>query len=235
MLGIVVQLILSFVLLRYVGKTNMTVLGITPTLKRVQVFLIFLLIMSLASASSYAIRMWIADERWHWNPDIKLSTLGNGIWWNIKSVLFEELIFRGALFYLLLQRLGWKWAIVISSLAFGIYHWFSQELFGNLPQMAMIGTMSAIMGAVYAFGYVKTGTLWAPIGMHLGWNWVRSVWFSDTVIGNQLLVQVAPAPQVTVGYGAYFFFLLFPLLSGWIASYWFASKSPPHSGLITVR
>mgnify|MGYP000630994187 CR=1 FL=1 len=47
MLGIAVQLILSFVLLRYVGKTDMTVLGITPTLKRIQVFLVFLLIMSL--------------------------------------------------------------------------------------------------------------------------------------------------------------------------------------------
>lgn len=235
MIGILVQLILSYVLLRYVCKSDLNVLGLTPTIKRLKIFLIFLLIMSLASASSYGIRMWIADERWHWNPEIKLSTVWAGIWWNIKSVLFEELIFRGALFYLLLQRLGWKWAIAISSLAFGIYHWFSQELFGNLPQMAMIGTMSAIMGAVYAFGYLKTGTLWAPIGMHLGWNWVRSVWFSDTVIGNQLLVQSSPAPQVTVGYAAYFFLLLFPLLSGWLVSLWYASKSPTNSGLTTVR
>lgn len=53
------------------------------------------------------------------------------------------------------------------------------------------------MGVVYAYGYAKTFSLYVPIAIHLGWNLVRSVVFSETVIGNQLLVQVKPVPQVT--------------------------------------
>jgi hypothetical protein len=69
------------------------------------------------------------------------------------------------------------------------------------------------MGLVYAYGYAKTFSLYIPIAIHLGWNLIRSVVFSETVIGEQLLAQVKPVPEVTVSYFVYFCIVFVPMLS----------------------
>ena len=63
---------------------------------------------------------------------------------------------------------------------------------------------TGLMGVVYAYAYSKPLSLYYPIAIHLGWNLISSVVFSETVIGNQLLVEVKPVPQVNVGYFLYF-------------------------------
>jgi membrane protease YdiL (CAAX protease family) len=55
-----------------------------------------------------------------------------GTWWTLFSVLYEELIFRGVVLYILIKRIGEVKAILISCIAFGIYHWFSYGLFWNI-------------------------------------------------------------------------------------------------------
>jgi hypothetical protein len=66
-------------------------------------------------------RMYFADQQWKLNPALSANLILTGIWWNVKSVLFEELIFRGVLLYILIKRLG----------AFKSYHYFSNR-FRNL-------------------------------------------------------------------------------------------------------
>ena len=147
-----------------------------------------------------------------------------GIWWNVKSVLFEELIFRGVLFYILIKKLGPLKAIAISATAFGIYHWYSHEVIGNIPQMAITFVTTGVMGLLYAYGYAKTFSLYIPIAIHLGWNLTRSVIFSETVIGEQLFVQVKPVPEVTVGYFIYFCVIYLPMLSALLINFFMLKK-----------
>jgi hypothetical protein len=78
---------------------------------------------------------------------------------------------------------------------------------------------TGLMGFVYTYGYVKTFSLYVPIAIHLGWNLIRSVVFSQTVIGDQLLVQVKPIPQVTVSYFIYFLVVFFPMLSALLINF----------------
>lgn len=84
----------------------------------------------------------------------------------------------------------------------------------------MVLITTGLMGAVYAFAFVRTATIYAPIAMHLGWNVVRSVVFSDTVLGEQLFVEVKPAPVVQVGYVAYYTLVFGPMLAMLVVGYW---------------
>lgn len=220
MIGILVQLAVSWLLLWWLAKKDLSVLGLRLTSRRLFDFFLFLVVAAFFSASEFLLKMWIIDQRWHLNPQATPPLILEGLWWNLKSVLFEELIFRGALFYLLIKKLGTAKAILISSIAFGIYHWFSQGLWGQPIPMLYMFVASGLMGAVYAYGYVKTNSLYVPIAIHLGWNAMRSVVFSTTSIGKQLLVVNQPMPEVTVSYPVFIFLLLFHMAGVMLTCFW---------------
>jgi membrane protease YdiL (CAAX protease family) len=204
MVGIIIQLLISFIIIYWLKRENLSILGLKPTLPRIKYFTLFLFIAGFCSSITFLLRMFFAKESWHINPSLNWELVGNGVLYNFKSVLYEELIFRGVLFYLLIKRFGGKVAILISATAFGIYHWFSYEIFDNPINMAWIFIMTGTAGVVYGIGYLKTGSLLVPIGMHFGWNFVNAFVFSNGNTGPGILVQVLPVPQVQVSYFVYF-------------------------------
>ncbi len=96
-------------------------------------------------------RMLFAKQQWELNPRLTANLILTGVWWNIKSVFFEELIFRGVLFYILIKKLGPVKAIIMSAVAFGIYYWFSHGVIGNPVPMAITFVITGTMGLVYAY------------------------------------------------------------------------------------
>jgi len=219
MLGIIVQLLVSWLIIWLFEKGSLKVLGFRPTKKRLSGFVLFFMVTALCCSSDFFMRMIFAEQRWELNPKLTGNLILTGTWWNIKSVLFEELIFRGVLFYILLKKLGHVKAIFISAIAFGIYHWFSHEVIGNPVQMLVTFVTTGTMGLVYAYGYSKTGSLYFPMAIHLGWNLTSSVIFSKSILGDQLFTQVKPVPEVQVGYVVYFSIILIPMLSVILINY----------------
>jgi membrane protease YdiL (CAAX protease family) len=122
MLGLLIQIIISYLIIRLVQKENLTVLGLNPTVSKINTLFLFCLIAGLCSAITFWLRILFAKELWILNPALNWQLTANAIWYNIKSVLYEELIFRGVLLYILIKRLGGTKAILISSIAFGVYH-----------------------------------------------------------------------------------------------------------------
>ena len=213
MAGILVQLLISWGLLWFIEKENLSVLGLMPTTRRVTELLLFLLVSMACCSSGFLFRIFYAHEVWTLNPSFSPGLLSNGSWWNLKSVMFEELIFRGAIFYILIKRIGAAYSILISSVAFGIYHWFSFEVIGNIGQMIQVFLITGIIGVLYAYGFVRTNSLYAVIGMHFGWNFTQGFIFSSGSIGDGILVLQKPVPVVTVSWFIYFLIFLFPMLS----------------------
>jgi membrane protease YdiL (CAAX protease family) len=204
MVGLIIQLLLSYAIIYWTQKDNLSILGLSPTKPRIKNFLLFTFIAGFCSAITFFLRIFFAKETWHINPLLDWALVANGVWYNTKSVLYEELIFRGVLFYLLIQKLGGKLALFISAAAFGIYHWFSYEVFDDPMKMTWIFLMTGIAGILYGIGYLKTGSLLVPIGMHFGWNFVNAFIFSNGNTGPGILLQTLPAPQVQVSYLVYF-------------------------------
>src|SRR5688572_22542700 len=105
MAGIIVELAVSWLLLWLIEKKNLGVLGLMPNRRRLIQFGMLLLVAGICCAAGFFMRMYYG-ERWALNPDYSFAQFMEAVWWNIKSVLYEELIYRGAILYILIKRLG---------------------------------------------------------------------------------------------------------------------------------
>jgi membrane protease YdiL (CAAX protease family) len=223
MLGIIVQLIISGLLLWLFQRKNQYVLGFFlgffPTKKRTLHFALFIFVTACCCTLGFMLKMYFANQRWMLNPDLNDSLVWDGISWNMKSVLFEELIFRGAIFYILIQRIGAKKAIIISAIGFDIYHWFSFGILGNWLQMAVIFLITGTMGLVLAYGFVKSRSLYIPIAIHFGWNYTQQSIFSSGPIGKQIFIPVLPHPAIQVSYFAFFCILLLQMIAVFLINF----------------
>lgn len=89
----------------------------------------------------------------------------------------EELIFRGYVLQTLISGLNLFWGVVISSLYFGIDHLSNP----NNTWMSAAGIF--IIALFFVYGYIRTGQLWLPIGLHFGWNFFENGLFGFPVSG----------------------------------------------------
>ena len=224
--GIAVELLVSWLLLWFIEKRNLNALGLTPTKRRLLGFAGFFVLTAICCASQFYMRMLFAREQWQVNPAFSSNLLIQGTWWNLMSVLYEELIFRGAILYILIRRIGPFKAILISSVAFGIYHWFSFGQLGNYQQMAFTFVSTGTFGLLLAFAFYKTSSLFVPIAIHLGWNLVNGFIFSQGPIGNGVFIPVADQPQVSVSYFTFFCIMVLPIVTALLLNYFFLKQQP---------
>ena len=132
-----------------------------------------------------------------------LVDVSQGIW-NISLVLFllkmfilfalagtlEELMLRGYPFQAFIEGSD-KWlAMIILSVLFSAMH-------GANPNLSATGLINIFLaGVMLSIAYIKTRSLWLPIGLHMGWNWTQGpLWgmhVSGTTMENSFLVS---APQ----------------------------------------
>lgn len=190
MIGIIVQILISIFLLHIIESKTLSVLGWRPNVKRITQLLIGLCIAIFTASTFHLISSQLTGTSWKFNPSFRWVDLANGLWYMFKSVLYEELIFRGALLYIAITRLGLTKGLWLSVVAFGVYHWFSYSAFGQPFQMLFIFLITAAAGWMYAFAFIKTNSLYLPIGLHFGWNITSSLLFSQGSIGQFILVPL---------------------------------------------
>lgn len=212
MLGIIVQVVISWLLIWFFEKRNLSVLGLRPTKKRVIDFFLFFSLTTAFCTSGFVMKMFWGNQSWELNPELSANLILSGLWWNMKSVLFEELIFRGVVLYILIRKLGSIKAIFLSSIAFGFYHWFSFGIFGQIAAMTITFFMTATMGLLLAYAFAKSHSLYIPIAIHLGWNFIQIFVFSQGPIGNGILVQINAEPFRTDSYFIFFAASFLPIL-----------------------
>jgi membrane protease YdiL (CAAX protease family) len=76
----------------------------------------------------------------------------------------EELLFRGYPLIILSQLLGWRAAVCIMALPFGLFH--LPGLGFSIEGLKMVIT-TATYSFVFSYAFILTGTLWAAIGAHV--------------------------------------------------------------------
>jgi uncharacterized protein len=101
--------------------------------------------------------------------------------------LYEELFFRGYLMRNLAEGLRWRFisprgalllAYLLSSLIFGLAHQ------GGPHSSGLTTLLLAIAGLFMGLGYLLTGELALPIGLHITWNFFQGYVFGFTVSGS---------------------------------------------------
>jgi membrane protease YdiL (CAAX protease family) len=70
---------------------------------------------------------------------------------------------------------------------------------------------------MFSYAFAKTRSLYAPTGLHLGWNLVAAVVFSSGPTGSQLLLQQGEAVE----------------WSGWVTLLFFSLQAIVAPGVVT--
>ncbi|MCO4798137.1 MAG: CPBP family intramembrane metalloprotease [Colwelliaceae bacterium] len=209
MLGIIILLLISWLLLHFFMNQNLSILGIQATTSRLKEFITGFLFTLILCSVAQVLDSIFKEISWSINSDISVQLLVKATWWDFKSVLYEELFFRGALLYILFKKLGINKSILISSILFGIYHWFSYGVFGRIIPMLIIFLGTGIMGYAWGLAYSKTKSIILPFALHFGWNFTQNTIFSKGPLGQLLL---APSNGVELTGLMSLFNFLIPML-----------------------
>jgi membrane protease YdiL (CAAX protease family) len=94
----------------------------------------------------------------------------------------EEVLFRGYILENVRGQWGVTWAVVVSSLSFGLFH-ASNPAFGLLPFVNLV--LFGAATALYKL-YIDDGQLWGVFAIHTVWNWLQQVVFGLPNSGNVL-------------------------------------------------
>lgn len=189
MLGILVALIISWIILYISEKKNILALGFLPLKLRLIQFVTGFLIAGILCFLVQYLELWLKKSTWILNEDITRHIILKSFWWDVKSVFTEELIFRGALLFVLIKKIGDQKSILISAVLFGVYHWFSYGAFGNIQVMFFVFVITGFMGYAFAFAAAKTKSIMLPFGIHLGWNFVQNTLFSKGPLGQLVFIS----------------------------------------------
>lgn len=83
----------------------------------------------------------------------------------------EEFLFRGVLQSWIRRKSGAVWAIFISAFAFALLHYAPEQGWTNIPLI----TSLFVLGCYLGFVYEKTRSLFAPIVLHVTFNFVSVI------------------------------------------------------------
>lgn len=162
-------LAITWLLFRLQGQ-SLRAIGVDAPLRRLSEYAIAFVIGGAAEGIQQIGLSAASDVAWTRNAAIDSALIAKHLRFTINSVLFEELLFRGYLLVQVIRWLGMRRGVWLSAVAFGVYHWFSFGAFGNPVLMIYLLLFTGAFGLMLAWAFARTGSIAAPIGLHLGWN-----------------------------------------------------------------
>lgn len=126
------------------------------------------------------------------NQAFQASYVLKGIWLLFPTVMLEELAFRGICFKKTVELTGVAKANVIFASLFILSHWVNGNAFGNPIAMPVL-MITGLGHVLYATALLKSRTLFFPIGIHLGGNWVNYFVFSNLNPNDPVNGQLKPS------------------------------------------
>ena len=227
MLDLLIVFLVSWVLLAKVRRESIRVLGFAPTGRRVRELLVGMLFLAAVGVVNFLGQAWFKEIGYRLNPDYGVGRMVGASLWVLKAVVLEEVVFRGALLYMLIRGIGVVRACLVSSVLFGVYHWFSYGVFGSrLILMAYVFLVTGAGGWMFAYAFARTRSLYAPTGLHLGWNLVAAIVFSSGPVGEQLLLAQGE-PVETNDLDTLVFFLLQAVVAPGVVTWYLARVYRP--------
>jgi membrane protease YdiL (CAAX protease family) len=142
---------------------------------------------------------------------VSAAGFGAGVVWTlvVSAVIFmlgaaaEEMLFRGYALQTLMRSWPLWVALLPVSVFFALVHLANPNV---APGFTFVNTVLA--GVWLGVAYWRTRSLWFPLGLHFGWNWVQGAVLGSPVSG---IKEITPHPLLSfnaggpawVGGGAY--------------------------------
>lgn len=120
-----------------------------------------------------------AHIQWHGLQSPVLLVMGVSAAFLLIVGVAEETVFRGYMFQTLLRGAGPLPAIALTSLLFAFVHMAN-------PDWSLLALTNIFLaGVLFCMLYLRTGSLWMPIGLHTGWN-LAQLLFNTPISGNSI-------------------------------------------------
>ncbi|MBE0411833.1 MAG: CPBP family intramembrane metalloprotease [Anaerolineales bacterium] len=157
---------------------------------------------------------WLTFDGFVWDFEPMSAVVLTSLLWLLIFLLvgwYEELLARGYWLQTLAEGLNNFWAVSISSVVFAVLH------LGN-PNASLTSALGLIAAGVFlAYAYLRTRSLWLPIGLHIGWNFFQGNVFGFPVSGintYSLLEYTVTGDRAVTGgaFGPEAGLILFPVL-----------------------
>lgn len=215
---------------RFLDRRSFISLGLKVDLRAARDLVAGLMITALMMGLIYLLEWsfgWLHFQGFAWDFESPARVLTNTLWISLAFIMVgwhEELLGRGYHLQTIASGLNLTWGIILSSIIFGALHSANP----NASWISMIGITLA--GFYLAYAYVRTGQLWLPIGVHIGWNFFEGVVFGFPVSGvdfyNLTHVHI-DGPEIITGgaFGPEAGLVLIPALLLGVACVWWYSKS----------
>jgi len=162
-------LIATFVFLRLVEKLPWSTIGLHAQAASPQVMVRGTALG--AGAIGAASLMLVAVQQ------LRIVPAPDGSWWGtagyaaavlLPAAFFEEVAMRGYVFSVLRRTAGWKTALVVTSVVFGLLH--AGNPGADVQSMVAVIVAGFFLGAVF----LATGSLYAVGAAHFAWNWTMA-------------------------------------------------------------
>ena len=170
-------------------------IGLRPETLRMMDLLVGFVASAVAAVVCFGLLIWQTKAKVVTNPYMSFQFF-TAFWWTFRSVAIEELLFRGVLLLLLFRYQGLHKAVIVSAVLFGLYHWGSYGVFGDIKRMLEVFVLTGVGGLMFAYAFMLTRSFYLPVGLHLGWNLVSVIVFSEGPLGMQWLEVI---PQKDLG------------------------------------
>ncbi|MFU8771704.1 MAG: lysostaphin resistance A-like protein [Anaerolineales bacterium] len=157
---------------------------------------------------------WLTFDGFVWDFEPMSAVVLTSLLWLLIFLLvgwYEELLARGYWLQTLAEGLNNFWAVSISSVVFAVLH------LGN-PNASLTSALGLIAAGVFlAYAYLRTRSLWLPIGLHIGWNFFQGNVFGFPVSGintYSLLEHTVTGDRAVTGgaFGPEAGLILYPVL-----------------------
>lgn len=96
------------------------------------------------------------------------AAAGTATWILLPAAFFEELFIRGYAFAVLRRAAGWKMALIVTSVVFGLLHSWNPG--ADAESILAVTVAGFFLGAIF----LATRSLYAAGAAHFAWNWVMA-------------------------------------------------------------
>lgn len=183
-----VSLLISWVFLHAEARSVRS-LGFVPRSKKdYQEFFTGVSIGGIMLISTVVITLLLTRDHWRFNPNIDPIYVVIAFFTCLWSAFIQEFVFRGYPFQTLLKHYSPLIAQFFIAIPFGLMH-INHSM--NLMEMASVMLTTGLGSILFGLAYRKTGKLFLPIGLHLGWNYAQQLIPRTAGGGNSGLIAVS--------------------------------------------
>jgi len=193
-----------FIARLWLDRRSLSSLGLNVNMRALKDLLVGILITLPMIGLIYAILWgagWLTFENFAWQVDPIGMVIKETMVVYIIFILVgwsEELLSRGYHLQTIESGLNTFWAVVLSSVIFGIIHLGNE----NSESIWFVSIGIFLAGVFFAYGYLRTRQLWLPIGLHIGWNFFEGAVFGFPVSGMstyRLMRTTINGPELWTG------------------------------------